>query len=482
MAGAESGAGAAMGKKNVVVLLIDTARAKDVNGSASLPTINSFARNGTSYRNVVAPGTWTGAVHASLFTDKRVSDIPGVSQNFFENGSYKIDPWMVKTKFLAEDADTIARKLSRQGYATALLSNNPFLNSYTNLALGFDTVFDLWKVSTIKHNKALVDKVSGILNGGARARMSMYNASHLIASLLPGPLVDMLYLNLRIRLDRKIADVDGTNGLDKGASATNRALRGYLKGYGGMPHFMFINFMEAHENYPTQEEVLPDKWLYLSGIKPLEPEMTRKLHDAYLKRIRYLDGQLSKTLSIMRESGFLDNATVIVTSDHGQFFGEHGLLYHSMFPYDEVTKVPLLAANFENGRMVRDPEAIDTPVSLLSLHSAILDLASGREERLNGNMRSTRYVRSEHTGIIEGWDESLLRMLKKKSRYASMIYAAKERFNEPVTATYFKGHKLLHFRNRSELYHLESDPDESCNILDRNRSLAKAMLKGGSSG
>ena len=53
----------------------------------------------------------------------------------------------------------------------------------------------------------------------------------------------------------------------------------------------------------------------------------------------------------MRSKGILDHATVVITSDHGQFFGEHGLLYHSLKPYEEVVKVPLIATNFENGKI-----------------------------------------------------------------------------------------------------------------------------------
>jgi arylsulfatase A-like enzyme len=466
-------------KKNIIVLLVDSARAKDVYSDSALSTMRSVMKNGTVYRNVIAPGTWTGAVHASLFANKRISDIPYVSQNFFQNGS-EIDPWMVKTKFLPENQETVASKLSSMGYITNLVSNNPFLSSFTNLALGFDNIFDVWRDSNIKYNRGIVKRFSRIIEGGASARQKMYRVSNAFTSMLPQPIFDRLYLYLRIKLDRKIASVDGTSKLDRGASDTNRVIKGALDGYSGAPNFMFVNLMEAHENYPTDDsQIIPDKWLYLSGIKELDDYVARKMHAGYIDRLRYLDRQLSKTIAIMREAGYLDNANLIITSDHGQFFGEHGLLYHSMFPYEEVVKVPLMSVNYQDGKIVKQHEEIGTPVNLMSLHDAILSIASGKEDRLNGNMRSTPYVVSEHTGIIEGWDESLLRMLKNRSKYASMIYAAKERFNEKATAVYCGDFKMIRFarRNKIELYDIAQDPAESDNIIAHARPEAKRMAR-----
>ena len=55
--------------------------------------------------------------------------------------------------------------------------------------------------------------------------------------------------------------------------------------------------------------------------------ITKKFHEGYMRRLSYLDRQIGKSLQILRDNGMLDDASVIVTSDHGQFFGEHSLLY-----------------------------------------------------------------------------------------------------------------------------------------------------------
>ncbi len=467
-------------KRNVIVLMLDTVRAGDVYGKGSVHNLNRMAEHGTAYLNTIAPGTWTAPTHAALFMDSKVSKIKGVSQNFFRNGTKKIDPWMVHTQFLDKSARTVAAKLSELGYYSVLFSNNPFLTSYTNLATGFDKIYDVWKDSNSKYDKKSVDRVSFMFNGGTRLRSKVFKACHAVSKMIPGPILDRVYMDLRLRLDRGVAAADGTYRLDRGAQDTNKVIAKYLKyNYNYAPQFIFVNYIEAHENYPVaSKEVVQDKWLYLSGIEELTDYRAKMLHNAYERRLSYLDKKVGDTISTLKKAGMLDNATVIVTSDHGQLFGEHGGLYHAMPPYEGVSKVPLIAVNYENGKVASDRDIVETPVSLLSLHDAILNLASGKYERLNGNLRRDKKVFCEHTGILEGWDEQLLSLLKNRSKMADKIYRAKRRYNRRVTAVYQGDLKLLHFfgQKKDELYDVSKDPLETTNIIDANRHAAQGML------
>ncbi|MGI0100713.1 MAG: sulfatase-like hydrolase/transferase [Candidatus Micrarchaeaceae archaeon] len=468
-------------KKNIVVLLLDTLRASDAYGSGNLRTLDSISRNATKYTSAVAPGTWTAPTHAALFTNRSVSNIKNVSQDFLSNGTYKIDPWLVKTKFLQEQENTIARKMSIQGYQSVLMSNNPFLTSYTNLAVGFDRVQDIWMHTNIKYNKRMLKRFSPILNGGAKARVAMINVGYACTRLLPKTLMDMTYLKSRRMLYKGTSKVDGTYRLDRGAMDTNKIIGSYLKyNYSYKPQFIFVNYMEAHEHYPVHDRnIVQDKWMYLGGIEEMSEYNMGRLHNGYLKRLRYLDKSIRSTLASLKENGILDNATVIITSDHGQFFGEHGLLYHSLPPYEGVARVPLIAVNYENGRIVKMKDVVDTPVSISALHDSILNLASGKHDYLNGNLRKDRHVICEHTGISEGWDEKLLRMMAPRSKSAAQILKIKRKYNIKVTAVYRKNIKLMHYfgRKKDELYDVLKDPDESSNIIDQNRGLAIEMSK-----
>ncbi len=63
---------------------------------------------------------------------------------------------------------------------------------------------------------------------------------------------------------------------------------------------------------------------------------------------------------------------VAVTSDHGEYLGEHGLIGHGIRVFDEVTRVPLVIA--APGRLVQGL-SVDTPVQLRDLYPTLLDLA-----------------------------------------------------------------------------------------------------------
>ena len=465
--------------KNVVVLLLDTLRASAMS-DANMPNIKRLARHCTFYNNAVSPGTWTAPSHAALFTDRKVSDIKGVSQDFFSNGTDKIDPWMVKTKFLDQNSTTIASKLSRLGYQTSLFSNNPFLTSFTNLGVGFDNIYDIWLESNVKYNKRLVDKLSPIINGGASVRKKMFRASYLMTRILPKPLLDALYRDLRARLNRGVSNADGTYRLDRGAKQTNKMLLEHLTyRHNYMKQFIFINYIEANENYPASRSIIQDKWLYMSGIEEMSEHAMSELYRGYLQRLSYLDREVGHTIEILKSKGILDDATLVITSDHGQMFGEHGMLYHSLPPYEGVCKVPIIAANFKNGKLVKLNDTISKPASLSALHKAIYDIADGREEILDGNMRQSRFVLSEHTGISEGWDEGLLKMLKSRSKSAQLIYDAKLKSNAKASAIYDNNIKLIHYfgKRKDEMYDVALDPEESSNILDSRRPQAHRMLQ-----
>ncbi len=288
--------------------------------------------------------------------------------------------------------------------------------------------------------------------------------------------LDWLYMELRNRLNEGVSKAEGRNRLDKGASDANAALRKYLEQrYNYGPQFIFMNYIEAHENYPAR--VAQDKWLYMSGILDLDERAARALYNGYIKRIRYLDRKISEAITTMKKSGVLDNATLIITSDHGQMFGEHHMLYHSLQPYEGIARVPLIAVNYTNGKIDSESERFDGPVPMNKLHGAISDLASGRTEALDGQLKGARYTVSEHTGISEGWDETLLRMLKPRSKSAARIYEAKHMNNKRVTAVYCGNMKLMHYfgERKDSMYDLDNDPEEEHNVIDVNRALAIKM-------
>jgi len=79
----------------------------------------------------------------------------------------------------------------------------------------------------------------------------------------------------------------------------------------------------------------------VGGDVPIEPEDVEILGDTYGAGVRYLDESLGNLFGALKRSGVWDQMLVVVTSDHGEEFLEHGSLSHTTL-YDEIVRVPLL--------------------------------------------------------------------------------------------------------------------------------------------
>jgi hypothetical protein len=58
--------------------------------------------------------------------------------------------------------------------------------------------------------------------------------------------------------------------------------------------------------------------------------------------MEYLDQQIGKLVSTLKNAGKYDSTMIIITSDHGQAINEHGYMLHSTYLYDELVRVPLI--------------------------------------------------------------------------------------------------------------------------------------------
>jgi len=100
--------------------------------------------------------------------------------------------------------------------------------------------------------------------------------------------------------------------------------------------------------------------------------LARRLEQAYRKGVAWVDSEVESTVNTLRGLGLLDNALLVVTGDHGEAFGEHGVLTHGLTVHDELAHVPLVAsgpAPFDAGRRV------PTCISLTDVLPTFFDLA-----------------------------------------------------------------------------------------------------------
>jgi arylsulfatase A-like enzyme len=160
----------------------------------------------------------------------------------------------------------------------------------------------------------------------------------------------------------------------------------------GRPLFLLVNYYDAHGPYVARPEHGP--WLAGStgrrivdlvrqvdglprfariagGLESVAEDERRAAIDNYDSGIARADAGLGALLEGLRERGILDRALIVVTSDHGEVFGEHGLWDHGRTLHRELLEVPLVAA----GPGVRAGAVVAEQVQLVDLFATFLEAA-----------------------------------------------------------------------------------------------------------
>lgn len=173
-------------------------------------------------------------------------------------------------------------------------------------------------------------------------------------------------LDKRFKLDQGFdvyRDSIGAKGKKKnlkfevsGEQLTNGVLKWLNKNSVGSRQFLWLHYFDPHAPYHP-----PDRF---STVKSPLPNASASLN-AYDGEIQYLDEQIGILFAALQKKGILKNTLVILVSDHGEGFGEHGYSGHGWFLYDEVIRVAL---------MIHGPGIHPGRASVLTEH---VDLAPG---------------------------------------------------------------------------------------------------------
>ena len=113
------------------------------------------------------------------------------------------------------------------------------------------------------------------------------------------------------------------------AHVTDLAIRD-LAQHASDRHYLYLHYFDAHDPY----EPIPRSY----SISP-QSNMPAT-HQLYLQELAYLDEQIGRLLDQMKRDGQLDRTLFIVTADHGEGFGEHGVLRHAITGYEMLIHVP----------------------------------------------------------------------------------------------------------------------------------------------
>lgn len=236
----------------------------------------------------------------------------------------------------------------------------------------------------------------------------------------------------------------------------------------GKPVFAFFHTYEVHSPYeppqsyrklfgtqsssfaPTSENLVS----FQDRAGDLEEEDVLFLEESYDAEIRYADDQLERLFRRLEELGFLDHALVVILSDHGEEFGEHGGLLHRISLYDELLHVPLIVWGPQVAKAVVDPRM----VSLVDVAPTILSAAGiAPPASMEG-----KNLLSDARQPPEDEDAAVF------SQYTSLLYSIRTH-----------RWKLIEDkrRNRQLLFDLRVDPGEHHNLRKRRPEIAHELAE-----
>ncbi len=323
------------GAPNVLLIVLDTVRALNLSlygyHRPTTPELEAWARGGTVFTRAFSTASWTLPSHASLFTGRDATELAA--------------DWMTP---LERTVPTLAEVLAGAGYATAgFVANTDYCSAEVGLGRGFAHYEDY------------------TLTPGQIARSSALGRA--LSRIRP----IRVLLGWHDNLGRKTApDISA-------------AFLRWVDRHRGRPFFAFLNYYDAHrpylppapyaERFRTPGVPLNPRLRREAGADPdTPPERIQGAIDAYDNAIAYLDAELGALFRELDRRGLSERTLIIVTSDHGEEFLEHGAWDHGNTLYRPSVEVPLVLR--WPGR-VPEGRRWDGPLSLHDVPSTVLDLA-----------------------------------------------------------------------------------------------------------
>ncbi len=304
--------GGALGRPDVVIILLDAARADAFSpwgGPHPTPALERLAAAGTRFERALSPSSWTG------------QSVPAILTGFYPD-TVGISHW---GDSLAPEVTTMAELFTGSGYHTALWSQHPVYSRGRSIARGFETT------TFAGHDD--------------RGRV---------------PEVDELLVEDR-------------------------------------PTLAFVHLLPPHTPYeppppfrgtlsswytvdPAREWPIRKGFPHKKQAERLSADDRRYIRDRYQENALFADALVGRILDRLTSAGRYDDALIVVLSDHGEAFLEHGEFLHSSRLYWEFLQVPLVIkwpASLTGFRA-----AVGQPVSLVDLAPTLVSgLALAGAER-----------------------------------------------------------------------------------------------------
>ena len=322
---------------NVLLIVFDTFRTDELGTYGSTrgitPAVDAFAKGGTVFDWAVSTAGWTLPSHATMFTGR----YPQRTNVDFDHG-------------LGTRDATIAEAFRARGYETAGFAGNL---QYVTWESGLDRGFMTWS----DFPRSLEMVLKSTLHGQTNFMEEFLRAPAMRAKLRA------------LRRKRLLVEPKPEPPPVDAREITDRFLAWQGQRDASRPYFAFLNYFDPHKPYLT-----PPK-LPLADVSP------DTLRAGYERDIGFLDEHVGRLLAALERRGALDSTLVVITADHGEHFGEHGLQGHSNSLYTALIHVPLIVrwdGHVPAGRRV------SRTVSQRDLAQTLADVAGLRDVRFPG--------------------------------------------------------------------------------------------------
>lgn len=147
----------------------------------------------------------------------------------------------------------------------------------------------------------------------------------------------------------------------------------WIEGARGVPFALYVNLQSTHWPYPipagAPRRFRPDEPAHPASYAAYAREDVPAIVNRYDNALAYVDAQVGVLVGALEARGILDDTLIVVTSDHGELFHEHGLVTHGRSLYDGEARVPLLV--HWPGQVT--PGDDDRPVSTLDVLPTVID-------------------------------------------------------------------------------------------------------------
>jgi arylsulfatase len=317
--------------QRVLLISLDTLRADHTGfGGYARPTtpfLDSLAERGVVFDNHFANSNCTLPSHATMLT----------GLHLLSHGVRPSDPGSDQIHSLPSSVQTLAERFKDAGYYTiGMTSHGAWLNAEFGFDQGFDHFVSRWcdADQTIEDYLSLLDRVNP---------QNSFSFLHFF-------------------------DVHSESG-SRGPCLPYQSSKELVEEFAGEKPEDFTG-CSSHEG---REDKCASSYLrdISMKIEPLPDDHLDYLIGLYDAGIRKLDNQLRDFFAELDRRGILENTLVIITSDHGEAFFEHGLMLHDGHE-DEVARVPLLFLLPESSNV--PPHRLSALTQSTDLAPTILDL------------------------------------------------------------------------------------------------------------